>query len=401
MVNIRRLSILVGMMVLPTILGASESKDLEVRAHIADLQQSIIDHVFAQTHTDVNSVKAVEAIEELTAIAQDTKIVAGTKTFAVEVLKGLLDMTQGKLEAGIIQANLEQIGALPLQASQVIQGDIEYIVHRHATQAKANAPSAPQYFVIEDDTLHTSSLEQSTTHHQDSVMLWPSLQQKLTVDGKEDVTNYCGYYALWNAYCWANNLQDIRCNREQFTLALGQMLERVKTSPSVFRQTMMQKKIAEERFGELESFEVIEFMRRRGMPHTIFVGTQNLFIAAITGDHNYLSNEDEHALRLIEQFRAGIITRIIIIVVTGSHYFTISADKHNATNTIRFHVADSAEGSSVSQEVLQSKIMPFYFVLKGSWEKLDAVHATRFEIQEPQRGVSWEEFQAKVNADKH
>ena len=234
---------------------------------------------------------------------------------------------------------------------------IDTMVTKHTTKAVPNFPDKP----IPTDIPKTK----------DKIIVVPSLQQTVKEDVIEDITNYCGYYAIWNALCFSLSAgADHRLDRKQFSEKLRLMLNTVHDSRSATEPNFNSKNISG-RYGLL-SLDEIRKIIEGDCSRVIVLELQSIFTPCLLKmqQDEALRDTDPNAYALILAFVEKNIDDISIILTTSAnsgHYLAVSAKRKDGN--LLMYVADSLSGTAQNHDILMDRIMPVYYLLTGHNER--------------------------------
>lgn len=203
------------------------------------------------------------------------------------------------------------------------------------------------------------------TYSNISFTIYPSLQQERK---KGESTNYCGYYALYNAICMSNDDFKHMLNRNKFvTEIFVPSLLRIKRSrgnqPPYDNLTSPELQTLSEIYSNVIVVELLN----------LYWYGQNLYTDLYeTFDHN------QKTASLFEKFINHEINQLTCLVLITSmkggnsgHWITVMATRKNDAISLSF--ADSLHSIQFyieHKKLIEYRVLPLYWALMGKWEKV-------------------------------
>jgi hypothetical protein len=184
----------------------------------------------------------------------------------------------------------------------------------------------------------------------------PALGQARSID---DQTNYCGYYAVYNAMCLlhgGDNIEKALLDRAAFSRMFFDMLHRIKAK----RQRPPYDNLAEDeiddllrRIGTLQRDYMFVVLTRRESGWVCNFTDASLVTEATSG---HVSPERA----LIKAFKAGQKKNFVIIFNVGAHWVTIKVQRDD-DGMMRFMVVDSLNRVKWTMDnIIQERLVPLY-----------------------------------------
>ena len=210
-----------------------------------------------------------------------------------------------------------------------------------------------------------SDSEDPATHTEQSLFIafQPSLQQSRSSD---DHTNYCAYYAVYNAQCLVDGrIQDLR-NRDLFAKEFASQLRLIRQ----YRK--------ENVYDNLYPNETRLLIDTQQM--IAVVDLQSLYIYKEIGMDTLAEalDNDGKSAKLVEDFIACKINRLALVVLLTStkqqssgHWITILAERTkkqvkltsmDSLHHIKWYLEDN--------QLIVNRIMPIYYVLTNQWQEM-------------------------------
>jgi len=188
-------------------------------------------------------------------------------------------------------------------------------------------------------------LEQSFAQNRADILQIPALIQKIS---DNDATNYCGYYAAFNTWCFANNYNHI--DRDLFAAHFRTMLQIIQNE----RRNMQ--------LDNLEDTEIEMLLEKTFniQPRTyICLGNKNQVIMPTGTTSNWYQDAGQR-IPLLEAFKQKAVNQLLVLYYIGEHWVAINI-KRNGQGKINFIVADSLNTVNwQAEEIIKDRLLPLY-----------------------------------------
>lgn len=223
-------------------------------------------------------------------------------------------------------------------------------------------------FLSEPGTTSKTSIPEKSVSYNNkfSVSQKRSLSQRRS---KDEQTNLCGYYALFNAQCLAKNNKNKIMNRDAFVYQFAQMLQSIaeirKHMPPQINQ-----------LDNLTNDEISDLLEKQNLLDKVLLVDQNL----MNGISSNIPKDTlvtgfgikEKQIELIDQFKSKKKNELIILYLVpkgANHYLTIHAQRkprQNNPDFIAFDVYDSLGINYVDpqSDIREKRLLPLYEILK-------------------------------------
>jgi hypothetical protein len=233
----------------------------------------------------------------------------------------------------------------------------------------------------------------------------PSLQQARS---DEDPTNYCGYYALFNAACFLGQQEERRLDRDLFTELFEQTLQGISHArghgPYDNLSARELSGLIERNFNEAP----IAVVEMAGLATQVQHPELDLGVAL---------DNDRRSAGVLQAFMNGQINMISLIAGLGDgygHWIAIHAER-NTQGAVTIRTADSMHhvGWYNDSQMVVQRILPFYFALitpVQNWpevlagllqEVMAGQYTTGVVVPSPQRaGVQAELAPSEVHSER-
>ncbi len=318
-------------------------------------------------HTNI--VAALLKYEKIKTI--NAKNIHGLTPLHAAIMAGKVDTARLLLDQGADASVQDERGLTPVHyASQLMrmQFDLQFAIRQLVQQHSADSPHEDHGFTIEDEMLDKENTKQKikVTKSIKAVniatsfcglmingQIIPSLQQARP-DGQ--ITNCCGYYALYNALSLLNPQKFPRLNRQNF---------------NVFFEPALRALWQFRNYGSSDNLIANEIRHLVNILHPnehIIVLDKNALYGAISGKITLEKafDNDQKSVALWRQFMEGDRKELAIVAgigVDAGHWITIHAKRDQAN--IFLQVTDSLckVESWRHNDHICSYVAPFYFAL--------------------------------------